>query len=222
MNIQDIIQALQAAAGEFDNSEFGFVKSQDNSSVKFLFVSREHVGDVCWYMLDDNSRPTACPTTSLRGRLKSIYQIDTVRGNRGQYKSTKMRLTIEAGAQTYVLENGADTVLSQSIASSILFGNVQLGDIITIQVAPADQSDKVVFASVLDVSGNKIIAPKEFNRAGAVSAAQQHLGCVVPEKKEYDKPYGAPAPTGLSPVAVKRTVPSNDVDTQPDYDDIPF
>jgi hypothetical protein len=220
MNIQDIIQALQSAVGESNNSEFGFVNPKKSSSTKFLFVSREHVGDACWYMLDDSSRPVACPTTSLRGVFKSIYQIDTVRGNKGQYKATKMRLTIEAGSQTYVLENGADTVLAQSIASALLFGKVQLGDIIMIQVVPADQNDKVVFANVLDANGDKLIAPKEFARAGSVAAAQQHYGCVTPEKKEYDKPYEAPAqfkvavanPTTVTPVA----------GVEPDYNDIPF
>ena len=224
MNIQDIIQALQSATGETSPySEFGFIKSNASSSAKYVFVSRAHVGDACWYMLDDNSTPVACPTTSLRGTFKSIYQLETARGNRGQYKSSKMRITIEAGSQTYVLENGADTVLSQAIASAILFGKVQLGDIITIQVTPAALNEKVVFGNVLDASGNKIIAPKEFDRQNCVAIAQQKLGCTAPEKKEYDKPYVAQASNPVAMPSATTTQPAIEVESQPDYDDfIPF
>jgi hypothetical protein len=222
--LRDLMEALQTLAGDQEsNNEFGFVKPDTNKTsvgggTQYVFVSREFVGDACWYTLDENSKPVPAPTTCLRGTLSSIYQVDTVRGNKGQYKATKMHLVINTPDTTYVLENGVDTILSQSIASSILFGNVQPGDTITIMVEPADQNEKVVFASVITADGNKIFPPREFARQGSVAAAQQALGCVTPKKKEYDKPYtpaGKSQPTGLAPIPVT-------MNAEPDYDDIPF
>lgn len=152
-------------------------------TTNYLFVGQELLNNVkCpWYTLEDGGSKLIVKQNAITGLLEKIelVEVKVKAGNKVENK-IKLDTTIRAGEEKFVVRTGYDTTFAKGLVLRLArLSAADLQRLITIKATPALESDKVVFANVLQDDESIRLEDgtwaKEFDIAAEVEAINDKL-----------------------------------------------